>query len=224
MESESKGAPAPEEGARRRGGMTRREAIAGLACACGAVGLGAGAKYLGGGSCLRPPGGQDEDRLLALCVRCQRCVEACPQHAVAPAGVEEGFLNLRTPTMDFHAGYCDFCEERNDGRPLCVESCPTTALRVDALAKREDVVMGEPLLMTDWCLAYRMTRCRSCHDACELDAITLDDAVRPHLVLDKCNGCGACENVCPSMTAGTPVAGATHRAIIVVARGEGGEV
>lgn len=205
-------------------GVTRREAVAGLACMAGCVGLGAGARLLGGGSLLRPPGGQDEDRLLALCVRCQRCYEACPQKAIAPAALEGGLLSLRTPTVDFHAGFCDFCTQANGGHPRCVEACPTSALRIEEGRGREDVVIGEPLLVTDWCLAYRMTRCHECFDACELDAITLDDAKRPHLVIDKCNGCGACEHACPSMTAGTPVAGATHRAIIVVARGQGGEV
>ncbi len=209
---------------KREAGVTRRQVLAGLGCVVGTVGLGAGAKYLGGGSLLRPPGGQDEGRLLSLCVRCQRCYEACPQKAIAPAGVEGGFANLRTPTVDFHAGWCDFCTETNDGHPRCVEICPTTALRVEQGAQRKDVVIGKPMLTTDWCLAYRMTRCRECYDACELDAITLDDAKRPHIELDKCNGCGACEYACPSMTAGTPVAGATHRAIIVVAADRGGEV
>lgn len=207
-----------------RKGVTRRQAIAGLACVAGAVGLGAGTKYLGGGNLLRPPGGQDEERLLSLCVRCQKCYEACPHRAIIPAGVEGGLLNLRTPTVDFHAGWCDFCTQDNAGRPRCVEVCPTTALRVEPQAERKDVIIGEPLLTKDWCLAYRMTRCRECYDACELDAITLDDAMRPHIDLDKCNGCGACEHACTSMTAGTPVKGATHRAIIVVPVGQGGEV
>lgn len=204
-------------------GVSRRDLFAGIGCAAVMLGLGAGVKYFGDGSLLRPPGGQDEERLLSLCVRCQRCYEACPQKAIVPAALDGGFLNLRTPTVDFHAGWCDFCEEHNDGRPLCAQACPTEALHVDEDAKREDVVIGEAYLVTDWCLAYRMTRCRECYDACELDAITLDDAVRPHLDLDKCNGCGACEYVCPSLTAGTPVAGATHRAIIIVPVGEGGE-
>ena len=33
---------------------------------------------------------------------------------------------------------------------------------------------------------------------------------------EKCNGCGACENVCESMTAGSIAPGATDRAIVVV--------
>ena len=151
-------------------------------------------------------------------------MEACHKNAIVPAGMENGFLNMRTPTMDFHAGWCDFCEDANDGFPMCVEVCPTKALDLERGAKHEDIVIGKPLLIKDWCLAYRLTHCRDCYDACDFDAIELDSNKRPHLVLDKCNGCGACEYVCRSMTAGTPVAGATHRAIIVVPADQAKEV
>ena len=204
-------------------GVTRRNAVVGLACVAGSLGLGALATCLPADDVLRPPGGQDDARLLSLCVRCQRCFEACPRKARSPASIEDGFLNLRTPRMDFHSGWCDFCEEENDGHPRCVLTCPTGALRLDEGAKRRDVVIGKPLLTHDWCLAYRRTRCRDCYDACELDAITLDDAKRPHLDLDKCNGCGACEYVCPSMRAGSMVSGTAHRAIIIVNVDESGE-
>ena len=41
---------------------------------------------------------------------------------------------------------------------------------------------------------------------------------------EKCNGCGACEYVCPSMRAGSMVSGTAHRAIIIVNVDEAGEV
>lgn len=207
-------------------GATRREVVVGAVGAAVMVGLGAGVKAFGGngGQTVRPPGGQDEDRFLARCTRCMKCYEVCPQHVVVPANLEQGLLNLRTPSMDFHAGWCDFCKDANDGVPLCVASCPTKALDVPAGAAHEDVVIGKVLLTTDWCLAYRLTHCRDCYESCEFDAIELDDHDRPHLVLDKCNGCGACENACRSMTAGTPNPEATHRAIIVVPADQGKEV
>ena len=196
----------------------------GVGGAAVALGLGAATKAFGGEEVLRPPGGQDEGRLLALCLRCQKCTEACPRHAIVPIGTEAGFIGMRTPTMDYHAGDCDYCDEENGGTPLCVVSCPTEALHLSDLATRENTVIGEPLLIKNWCLAYRLTHCRDCYDACDLDAIVLDDAKRPHINWDKCNGCGECEHVCRSMTAGTPVPGATHRAIIIVPIGQGGEV
>lgn len=207
-----------------RGGVSRRDLCVGLGYVAVTLGLGAGVKFAGAETIMHPPGGQDEDLLMARCIHCQRCVEACHKNAIVPAGMENGFLNMRTPTMDFHAGWCDFCEDANGGFPLCVEVCPTKALDLERGAKHEDVVIGRPLLMKDWCLAYRLTHCRDCYDACDFDAIELDDNKRPHLVLDKCNGCGACEYVCRSMTAGTPVAGATHRAIIVVPADQAKEV
>ena len=44
----------------------------------------------------------------------------------------------------------------------------------------------------------------------------LDDAGRPHVVSDVCNGCGACECACVSLQSGALVEGATARAITVV--------
>lgn len=208
----------------QKNGLTRRDL---LWCAGGAavtLGLGAAIKAFGSEDVLRPPGGQNEDRLLALCLRCQKCTEACPRHAIVPLGTESGFITMRTPTMDYHLGDCDYCVEENDGIPLCVAACPTEALHLGEEATRNNTVIGEPLLIKNWCLAYRLTRCRDCYDVCKLDAIRLDSADRPHIEWDKCNGCGECEHVCRSMTAGTPVPGATHRAIIIVPMGQGGEM
>lgn len=204
--------------------ITRREVLIGLGGSAVLLGAGAAGRAFAGEAVLRPPGGQDEDDLMARCVRCQKCVEACPRNAVSPLGVERGLMGLRTPTMDYHSGDCDFCEKENDSTPRCVAACPTGALRLSEQANRRSTIMGEPLLVKDWCLAYRLTNCRDCYDACEMDAIELDDAKRPHVIWENCNGCGACELVCKSLTAGTPLPGMTHRAIIVVPKGKGGEV
>ena len=204
--------------------ISRRELLWSAGGVAAVLGIGAVTKALGGETVLRPPGGQDEERLLALCLRCQKCTEACPRHAIIPIGIESGFVSMRTPTMDYHVGDCDYCDKENGGVPLCVEACPTQALHLGDGATRQNTVIGEPLLIKNWCLAYRLTHCRDCYDACQLDAIRLDEANRPHIEWDKCNGCGECEHACRSMTAGTPVPGATHRAIIVVPLGQGGEV
>lgn len=216
--------PLPDSTRPHRPVITRRQAAIGLAGAAALFAVGGVVRGLAAEPVLRPPGGQDETSLMARCIRCQKCTESCPRHAIIPLGTENGFLSLRTPTMAYNSGDCDYCDEENGGEPLCVKACPTGALSLTAEATRQNTVIGEPLLIKNWCLAYRLTHCRDCYDACKLDAITLDEANRPHIVWDNCNGCGECQHACRSMTSGNPVPGATHRAIIVVSKGKGGLV
>lgn len=195
-------------------GVSRRELCVGAGGAAVVLGLGC-LRFLDEGNLVRPPGGQDEDRLRATCIRCQRCVSACPRGVITPACVEDGVLNMRTPVLDFSQDWCDWCAEANGGDPLCVRACPVGALRLPDGAERDTLVLGLAELRSDWCLAYRLAGCRFCSDACEFDAIELDDAGRPHLVLEKCVGCGACEAVCVSLRNGSIAAGATGRAMTV---------
>lgn len=162
---------------------------------------------------VRPPGGQSEEDLLATCIRCEKCYEVCPRGAIAPAHVEDGLLNLRTPVMDFGSSWCDWCAEENDGEPLCAASCPTGALKPGTTP--DGTVLGIAALNRDECLAYRLIGCRFCYDACEYDAIALDGEGRPSVISGACNGCGACEAVCVSLQNGSISAGATERAIVV---------
>jgi ferredoxin-type protein NapG len=195
-------------------GIDRRTFCLGVGGIAVLLGLGC-VKLADAKSLVRPPGGQDEQRLLSLCLRCQKCLTACPRNIIAPAHVEDGFLNMRTPLLTFSADYCDWCAEANDGVPLCVQACPVGALQLPVAAERESVVLGLANLHTDWCLAYRLAGCRYCYDACEFKAIELDSAGRPHLIIEKCTGCGACETVCVSLQNGSISAGATERAIVV---------
>ncbi len=170
---------------------------------------------------VRPPGGQDEDHLIASCIRCERCVEACPRGALRPAHLENGVLGVRTPTANFDEGWCDFCSDENGGVPLCVQCCPTEALRLPAGATAETTIIGKATLIKDWCLAWdKANGCRFCYDACPYEAITLDSDNRPVIVPEKCNGCGACQEACVSLQEGSIAVGATSRAIIVVPENE----
>ena len=107
-------------------GMTRRTLCLGAGGAAVMLGLG-GLKYAGSQPLVRPPGGQDEERLISACIRCEKCYEICPRDVIAPAHLEDGVLNMRTPTFDFSANWCDCCAEEHDGTPLCVSACPTSA-------------------------------------------------------------------------------------------------
>lgn len=203
-------------------GMSRRTFA--LGCGGAAVLLAMGTlKAVPAQALVRPPGGQDEDLLLGGCIRCERCIEVCPNQAFRPAHVEEGVVAMRTPVADFNAGWCDFCAEANDGSPLCVKACPTEALKLPADATAQNTVIGKAYLIRDWCLAYRNTGCRFCYDACVdagFDAIELDEYDRPVVIEDKCVGCGACQSVCVSQKEGSIQEGTTSRAIIVVASDE----
>ena len=209
-----------DEKKRAGAGMSRRTFALGVGGGCALLALGA-LKAVPAEAQVRPPGGQNEEALLAACIRCERCVEACPSHALRPAHLEDGVVTVRTPTVGFNDGWCDFCEEANGGAPLCVAACPTEALRLPADATAESVILGKSVLIRDWCLAwYRDNGCRFCYDACPYEAIELDEYGRPVVVPDNCNGCGACQNVCVSQKEGSYAVGATSRAIIVVPESE----
>lgn len=206
----------PLEPNRRPSSFSRRRLLVGAGGVAALLALGVVA-VVGRDKLVRPPGGQDEGRLLSLCVRCQKCYEACPRHVVAPVALEGGLAQMRTPTVDFHESFCDFCEDEVTG-PLCVSACPTEALSLTSEGQAEPAttVLGEAVITEDWCLAYRLTHCRFCYDACPYEAIELDEFDRPVVIEDRCNGCGACESVCVSLSSGSLVPGMTHRAIMVV--------
>ncbi len=194
--------------------MTRRSLCFGAGAIAATLVLG-GARYLPGTSVLRPPGGQDEAALFAGCIRCEKCYEVCPRSVIRPAHIEDGILTLRTPKLVFTDNYCDFCTESNDGMPLCVQACPTEALSLTDGVKAESAIIGKAVLDTDLCLAYNLEGCQFCSKACPYEAITLDAYNRPSIIDDRCNGCGACESVCVSLTEGSISIGATSRAITV---------
>lgn len=201
-------------------GMDRRTFCVGAVGALALVGVAGGVSLVEPRSLVRPPGGQDEDRLNALCVRCEKCLTVCPHSIIAPAHVEEGLVTMRTPRLTFEENYCDWCEQANGGHPLCAQVCPTGALALPADAHADDTVIGIAEVNTEQCLAWRMMLCEFCSDACPYDAIELDDFTRPVVVEDRCTGCGACESVCVSLQNGSIAEGATERAIVVRSLGE----
>ncbi len=204
-----------EEEGKTYAGMSRRAFALGSGGAAVLLALG-GLKAVPAQAQVRPPGGQDEAHVISACVRCERCVEACPRQALRPSHIEEGILGTRLPAANFDAAYCDFCTEENGGVPLCVEACPTGALRLDAGATPQNTIIGKAVIRADWCLAWaRYNGCRFCYDACPYEAITLDEYKRPVVLADVCNGCGACQSVCVSLQEGSIAEGATSRAITV---------
>lgn len=169
--------------------VTRRTFALGAAGFAGLFAIGGIAVGLDGETpVLRPPGGQDEDAFLAGCLKCDKCRSICPQDCISTGVMEDGVLNYRAPKLDFHRGWCTFCD-------LCIQACPTKVLSpFDEAYDR----IGVAVIDTDECIAYRKGGCQKCVEACEYDALHLDDAGRPVVKADACNGCGLCEYVCPS--------------------------
>ncbi len=201
-------------------GMSRRSFALGTGGACALLAMG-GLKFVPAEACVRPPGGQDEDHLIGACIRCERCIEACPKSALVPTHLEKGILGVRLPTVNFDRGWCDFCTESNNGEPQCVKSCPTQALRLDSGATPQNTILGKAVMKKDWCLAWsKYNGCKFCYDACPYDAIYLDQHDRPVVDRSKCNGCGACQNACVSLEEASIAEGATTRAIVVVPESE----
>ena len=179
--------------------MKRSSIIAGIAAAI----VGGQAVYLaaaGKGELLRPPGAQSESDFMARCVKCGKCLEACPYRAVHVAPGNAGAA-AGTPVIDAREQACRLCEDFP-----CVAACPTGALRdVEA---RADVHMGTAVIEEDLCIALQGMRCEVCSRVCPLidEAMTIDyrmregDAIHavfaPRIDREKCVGCGLCVERC----------------------------
>lgn len=203
--------------------MSRRRFLGGVAGLAAIVGLGGAVKVLSGRELLRPPGGQNEASFISRCLKCDRCMTACPTRAIGLAEVEDGFLNARTPVMKFHLGDCTFCGK-------CTEVCPTKALEpygtTDAdfageTVRVPDIRIGLAAVHKDRCIAWNRGTCSVCSEACPYGAITQDANGRPAVDEAACNGCGICENVCPALTARSYMGG-TVRGIEVLPAKNGG--
>ena len=177
--------------------VTRREFVesAGLAAVL-LAGYGVGLKK-NATPVLRMPGAQDESAFIARCNRCEACARACPAQCLKPMGLEAGLQKLWTPRFVPRQAGCIFeqCSQ------ACQGVCPTGAIeRVEAPATR----IGLAQVNRRTCLAWRGKPCLVCFERCRFNAIELDGQ-RPLVGADKCTGCGACEETCPTARASITV-------------------
>lgn len=158
---------------------------------------------------VRPPGAASGAEVVAACDRCQKCLQACPYGIVTPVPLAESLVVNGTPMLSFRNGSCNFCMK-------CVDACPTGALSYGGLRERD---LGVAVVVKDACVAWDWAGCTVCMDECPVEgAITLDEQDRPVVHADYCDGCGKCEQTCPSASLRAYNASASDRGIVVVSR------
>lgn len=157
---------------------------------------------------LRPPGAIAPNNFIKACIKCGKCVEACPYDTLNLATLSDK-KGIGTPFFEPRKIPCYMCTDYP-----CVEACPSKALDIKELVKDEEVAninnaqMGLAVIHKETCIAYWGVQCDACYRACPLmdSAIVLDMVkntttgkhanLQPVVYSDVCTGCGKCEHVC----------------------------
>lgn len=157
---------------------------------------------------IRPPGSLPEEKFLELCQRCGLCMKACPTNVINPTLAEAGLAGFWTPRLIMTQGYCEYtCT-------LCGSVCPTGA--ISDITVRDKIGLpikiGSAYIDRGRCLPWSgNVPCIVCQEVCPTSpkAIYLkEDFVTapagkalkvqlPYVDLEKCVGCGICDNKCP---------------------------
>jgi ferredoxin-type protein NapF len=132
---------------------------------------------------MRPPWAKSENIFIALCTRCDACINQCEQGIIIKGS--GGY-----PEINFSRGECTFCER-------CEVACETSAL---------DKATGTPwnlvAKINAGCFAGQGIECRSCDESCPSEAIrfrpVLGQMSQPEVKTSLCTACGACASVCPA--------------------------
>jgi len=159
------------------------------------------ARYRTSDTLLRPPGAVPEDRFTGLCIRCNNCVHACPSKIIRPdSGHEAGLAGFLAPIIRYDTDY-KYCLETCNA---CTQVCPTGALTPLDLQRKNKYIIGEALVDNNICLVpLGKKECDACERSCPYQAIKItwdEEQYIAYPVIDpnKCNGCGACQVVCPT--------------------------
>ena len=129
------------------------------------------------------------------CTACQLCVSACKNGVLRPSSDLEHFMQ---PVMGYENGYC---------RPecnACSQVCPAGAIKPVTVEQKQTIRIGVAKVNLDLCLpAQGKDSCGNCSYHCPSGAIRMvrQQGSRmqiPTVSEDRCIGCGACENLCPS--------------------------
>ncbi len=145
---------------------------------------------------LRPPGAIREDNFTGFCLRCGNCIRACPSKIIHPDRGQSGVLGFLSPVIRYKSDYCK--QECN----ACTTVCPSGALQRLSLEQKNRYLIGKASVDTSLCL-WGVSECHTCLPSCPYEAIKIqwnEEAYESFPGVDpaKCNGCGACEAVCPT--------------------------
>ena len=147
---------------------------------------------------LTPPGSLSARNLAQHCTACQLCISACPNQVLRPSSDLSNFMQ---PVTSFERGYC---------RPECVkcsEVCPTGVIKPITKEEKTAIQIGHAVWIADNCVVNRDNeKCDNCFRHCPTGAIQMvakdpNDKKSPKIPVintERCIGCGACENLCPS--------------------------
>ncbi len=132
------------------------------------------------------------------CTACQLCVSVCTNQVLRPSG---GLMTMMQPEMSYERGYC---------RPECVkcaEVCPAGAIKPITTADKSSIQIGHAVWIKKNCVPLTDGQsCGNCARHCPVAAIEMvpSDANKPDSLqipvvnVERCIGCGACENLCPA--------------------------
>lgn len=145
-----------------------------------------------------PAGAWSVHHFAQHCTACQLCVSECPNDVLRPSTNLE---KLMQPEMSYERGYC---------RPECTrcsEVCPAGAIKPITVAEKSSTRIGHAVWVKKNCIPLRDgVACGNCARHCPSGAILMvpsnpddEQSVKiPVVNVERCIGCGACENLCPA--------------------------
>lgn len=147
---------------------------------------------------ITPPGSMSARNFAQHCTACQLCVSVCPNQVLRPSS---DLTRLMQPEMSYERGYC---------RPectKCAEVCPAGAIRPITKADKSAIQIGHAVWIKENCICITDdVECGNCARHCPVGAIQMvasdpenpESRKIPVVNTERCIGCGACENLCPS--------------------------
>lgn len=145
-----------------------------------------------------PPGAKSIRNFSKHCTGCQLCVSVCPNKVLRSS---TSFISFMQPEVSYERGYC---------RPECIkcsEVCPAGAIEAITVADKSAIQIGHAVWIEKNCLVLADgVDCGNCARHCPTGAIemvaknpdSIDLQKIPVVNIERCIGCGACENLCPA--------------------------